>query len=308
MQNTYRCAEIPARPESFTREIGAVMNNFPSAWAQHHNLTLPVHPRCAPSAQSCARGAESSSNPRGAVQGREGTSRLPRATARLTRPQAPVRSPRLGGLFPWAVSTGQAVYLAALVLRGWARRKVPRTPLPLPPFWEGRRPASRSLLSSSWSLPTFCPWMIFAAECGWGRGGRGWESTLKKRPMEHICYQAPGAMPFVWLGWWRSSAHQMFTRNPQVCKGRNLPSVSQRALKMPKNAPPNLNPKERLSPWSAPAGGKEGKKRESGWDASGVLTFGGEHAAILPLHPDYSAAQHSRTGKVFYEEQSNVQW
>lgn len=203
---------------------------------------------------------KSSGNPSGAVQGCEGVSRLLRARTRLTRPQAPVLSPHLGGLFPWAVSTTQAACLAALVLWGWARRKCPRAPFPLPCFWEGRRPASHPLHWFSWPLLSFHPWGVVVAECGWGRERTGREGTPKSSPMDHIRYQAPGMMSSVWPGWRRSSAHQMLTSNPQVCRGRNLPSVSMSALKMWKKSPPNLNPKERLSPRSAPCWWKGGKK------------------------------------------------
>jgi len=42
---------------------------------------------------------------------------------------------------------------------------------------------------------------------------------------------------------------------------------------------------------------------------SGVwISFGGEHTVTLPVHPHYSTAQHGFNEKVFYEEQSNVQW
>ena len=271
MQNIYRRAEIPACPGSCTRELGAVMNNFPAAWAQYHSLMLPMHPRCKPSAKSCACRDKSSGDRSRAVQGCEGMSRLPRTRARLTRPQGSILSPRLGGLFPWAVSTGQAVYLAALVLWGWARRKVPRVPFPSLQFWEGRRPGSPPLHCSSWPLLSFCAWVVVAAECEWGRERRGREGSPKKSATEHIRNQAPGMMPSVWPGWQRSSAHKMFTNNPQVFKGRNLPSVSKRALKMQKKNPlPISTQRSNRAISLLLAGGKDRKKRESGWDASGV--------------------------------------
>jgi len=103
--------------------------------------------------------------------------------------------------------------------------------------------------------------VVVAAEGGWQRGGEG---APKKSPVDRTGCQAPGMMPSMWLGWQGSSADHTFSSSPQVCQGRNLPSVSKCALKMRKKSPPVSNQRSAWAPVLLLAGEKEGRKRESG--------------------------------------------
>lgn len=226
MQNIYRSAGIPAHPESFTREIGAVMNNFPAAWAQCHSLTLPTRPRCKPSAGSCASRDKSSSNHCAGVWGHaEASKGQNKANETFLRP-------RLGAWFPCAVSTGQAGCMAAVALCGWNGSS--RDVSPSPQLWEG------------WKNPWLClctvlPSLRFCL-CGVGAGGDGIGGGGRAPQRGALHHHPPG-----WAG--SGEMHiKLSPIMPRFWKGRNLLSAHNPALKPCKKSPPNLNPKELLSP------------------------------------------------------------